>query len=76
MNTQILTFSHLKYQPANAMLLGCARARVCVCVCECSRVVGGYVGEQISFEHLIWNKVAQEASRAVILFPDVCDQYL
>lgn len=34
------------------------------------------MGEQISFEHLIWNKVAQEASRAVILFPDVCDQHL
>lgn len=43
-------------------------ARVCVSV--------AVWWEQISFEHLIWNKVAREASRAVILFPDVCDQHL
>lgn len=28
-------------------------------------------GKQISFEWLIWNKVAQHGSRAVILFPKV-----
>lgn len=44
----------------------------CVCMWHvCNHVVGGYMGEQISFELLIWNKVAQEASRAVILFPNV-----
>lgn len=80
MNTQILTFFHLKYQPANTilLLLGCARGSVCVCMTVVVWWVGMRVcgGEQISFEQLIWNKVAQEGSRAVILFPNVCDQHL
>lgn len=59
------------------LVLLCARAAVCVCVCTIACWRGGmFVGVQISFEWLIWNKVAQGASRAVILFPNVREQHL
>lgn len=72
MNTQILMTSiwNISHSCTTAAAL-CVHVhmwRVCNHVVD---VVGGYVGEQISFELLIWNKVAQEASRAVILFPNV-----
>lgn len=47
MNTHILTYFYLKCQSAKH----CAAVHARTFVCDvCYRVVGGYVGEQISFE--------------------------
>lgn len=75
MNTQILAYFYLSasQQSAVPLLLLCARAAIplwSVCV-----YVTVYVSK-ISFEELIWSKVALDADRAVILFPNVREQHL
>lgn len=72
MNTRILAGVHQKQQPGSAALLLRLRARAsCVRVCACTLIRmgrAGLCGPQISFEWLIWTKVAQQAGRAAILF--------
>lgn len=44
MNTQILPYFHLKYQPASTVLLLLLPCCVCTCICLCMCVIMWWVG--------------------------------
>lgn len=71
MNMQILAGVRQKQQPGSAVLLLLRARASCVRVRACTLIGmgrAGLCGPQISFEWLIWTKVAQEAGRTAILF--------